>query len=256
MRGITRQPGVKYTALVPNERGLARALASGVDEVNLVMSVSETHNLLNLRRMRHQSAQQLARLIRAADETGMPVAVSLSCAFGCPIEGEIAYETRREWISRFVDLGVHSITLCDTTGMAFPSQVEDVTADFYERWPAVALTLHLHDTRGMGLANVMAGIRAGADSFDASLGGLGGCPYAPGASGNVCTEDLVHMLSLMGYATGVDLDALLISSRLLSQAVGHALPSRVAAAGPRSRLHSAPPALAAIRARALNIEQS
>jgi hydroxymethylglutaryl-CoA lyase len=253
MRGITRQPGVTYTALVANERGMERALTSGVDEVNLVMSVSETHNLLNLRRTRDQSAQELERLVRTAHVCGMPVTVSLSCAFGCPIEGDVTATTRTAWVSRFVDHGVRSIALCDTTGMAFPSQVGEVTAFFRDRWPDVALTLHFHNTRGMALANVVAAVLAGAYSFDASLGGLGGCPYAPGASGNVCTEDMVHMLNLMGYAVGVDLDALLACSGLLSETVGHALSGHTAMAGPRSRLHPAPSSLAAIRARALSI---
>ena len=251
MRNIERHPGVTYTALVPNARGAERAIESRVDELNLVMSVSGTHNLANLRMTSMQSFAALSQVVAMAQGAGVPVNVSLSCVFGCPMEGDVALSTVCDWVRRFADLGVRRITLCDTTGMAYPTQVAQVSAAALARWPDAAFTLHFHNTRGMGLANVLAAIDAGASRFDASLGGLGGCPYAPGASGNVSTEDLVHALELMGYDTGIDLPALLAAARRLPQLIGHDIPSQLAKAGPRLALHPAPADLDALRERAL-----
>jgi len=251
MREIERRPGVVYSALVPNKRGAERAIEARADELNLVMSVSETHNLANLRMTREQSFAALAQVIALARGQGVTVNVSLSCCFGCPMEGEVPESTVLGWAQRFVDLGVHGLTLCDTTGMAYPSQVVSLTRAARLRWPATELTLHFHNTRGMGLANVLAGIDAGAHRFDASLGGIGGCPYAPGATGNVCTEEVVHALALMGYDTGVDLPALIEASRRLPGLIGHDTPSQITKAGRRLDLHPVPADFNAIRARAL-----
>ncbi len=251
MRNIERHPGVTYTALVPNARGAERAIESRVDELNLVMSVSGTHNLANLRMTSMQSFAALSQVVAMAQGAGVPVNVSLSCVFGCPMEGDVALSTVCDWVRRFADLGVRRITLCDTTGMAYPTQVAQVSAAALARWPDAAFTLHFHNTRGMGLANVLAAIDAGASRFDASLGGLGGCPYAPGASGNVSTEDLVHTLELMGYDTGIDLPALLAAAHRLPEVIGHDIPSQLAKAGPRLALHPAPADLDALRERAL-----
>ena len=251
MRNIERHPGVTYTALVPNARGAERAIESRVDELNLVMSVSGTHNLANLRMTSMQSFAALSQVVAMAQGAGVPVNVSLSCVFGCPMEGDVALSTVCDWVRRFADLGVRRITLCDTTGMAYPTQVAQVSAAALARWPDAAFTLHFHNTRGMGLANVLAAIDAGASRFDASLGGLGGCPYAPGASGNVSTEDLVHALELMGYDTGIDLPALLAAAHRLPGVIGHDIPSQLAKAGPRLALHPAPADLDALRERAL-----
>lgn len=251
MRNIERHPGVTYTALVPNARGAERAIESRVDELNLVMSVSGTHNLANLRMTSMQSFAALSQVVVMAQGAGVPVNVSLSCVFGCPMEGDVALSTVCDWVRRFADLGVRRITLCDTTGMAYPTQVAQVSAAALARWPDAAFTLHFHNTRGMGLANVLAAIDAGASRFDASLGGLGGCPYAPGASGNVSTEDLVHALELMGYDTGIDLPALLAAAHRLPEVIGHDIPSQLAKAGPRLALHPAPADLDALRERAL-----
>ena len=250
MRAIERAPGVVYTALVPNLRGAERALECGLDEFNLVMSVSETHNLANLRMLRRQSFAALAEVVRLAQGAGVPVSVSLSCAFGCPMEGDVPIAEALGWAGRFLDLGVQGITLCDTTGMAYPTQVREIHAGFRSRWPEAELTLHFHNTRGMGCANILAAVEAGAQRFDASLGGLGGCPYAPGASGNVCTEEVVHMLELCGYDTGVDLPRLLACARELPALVGHDVPGQIVKAGERLKLHRAPASLAEIRARA------
>jgi hydroxymethylglutaryl-CoA lyase len=239
--GIAREPGVVYSALVPNLRGAERAISARVDEMNLVMSASESHNLSNLRMTREQSFQGLKDVAALAQRHGVRVNISLSCSFGCPMEGEVAKQAVLDWCARFVDeLQVQGITLCDTTGMAYPSQVIELTQKVRERWPNLELTLHFHNTRGMGLANVLAGIEAGADRFDASLGGIGGCPYAPGATGNVCTEEIVHALELMGYDTGVDLGLLLMSAHQLEELVGHDVPSQILKAGRRLDLHPLP----------------
>jgi len=249
MRGIRREPGVVYAALVPNLRGAERALAVGVDEVNLVMSVSETHNLANLRMTRDQSFAQLTETIRAVGGRAV-VNASLSTCFGCPMEGAVAVDEVWRWAAGLLEAGASGVTLADTTGMAHPLQVGTMVEAFRTRWPAVRLTLHLHNTRGLGLANVLAALEAGADRFDASLGGLGGCPYAPGATGNVCTEDLVHMLEAMGYRTGVDLGRLLDSARLLPGLVGHEVPGQVAKAGRIQDRHPEPEWLAEVREKA------
>ena len=247
MAGIERVSGVEYVALVPNIRGMERALACDVDEMNLVMSVSETHNLANLRMGREDSFAQLAQVIRALEGTGARRNVSLSTTFGCPMEGEIDEEEVFRWVARFVDLGVEGITLCDTTGMAWPTQVERLCARFLDRHADTQLTLHVHNTRGMGLANVASALRAGVRRFDASLGGLGGCPYAPGATGNVCSEELVHMLELMGWDTGVDLSRALAASAGLPALIGHDVPSQLLKAGPVSRIHPPPDWVAQLR---------
>ena len=251
MREIARVPGVVYTALVPNVRGAERAIESRTDELNLVMSASETHNLANLRMTREQSFDGLVQVVCTAQDAGVPVNVSLSCVFGCPMEGDVAPSEVFGWAQRFVDLGVQGLTLCDTTGMAFPTQAGALTRAARERWPQTELTLHFHNTRGMGLANVLAAIDAGADRFDTSIGGLGGCPYAPGATGNVCSEEIVHALLWMGFDSGVDLDRLIEAAKRLPALIGHEVPSQIVKAGQRLELHPVPADFAAIQARAL-----
>ncbi len=250
MCGLRRQPGVVYTALVPNLRGAERALAAGTDELNLVMSASETHNLLNLRMTREQSASRLLEVVALAKGSGTALNVSLSTSFGCPMEGEVPPSVVLGLAERFLAQGVGGITLCDTTGMAHPGQVAALCRAFRASFPQAELTVHLHNTRGMGLANALAAVDAGADRFDASLGGLGGCPYAPGATGNVCTEDLVHMFQAMGFRVDVDLPRLLASARTLSGLLGHDVPGQVLRAGQSLELHPVPASLEEIRARA------
>jgi hydroxymethylglutaryl-CoA lyase len=242
MHEIKRNPDVVYTVLVPNVRGAERALTCNVDEVNLVMSVSETHNKANMRMTRDQSFAQLSDVIEVVRDSRVAINVSLSTVFGCPMEGDIDPYDVFEWIDRFSQLGVQGVTLCDTTGMAYPNQVEHIARRARELFKHLQLTMHFHNTRGMALANTLTALDAGIDRFDASLGGIGGCPYAPGASGNVCTEELVHMLALMGYDTGVDQERLLALSGTLPSLIGHDVPSQILKAGPRSRLHPAPPA--------------
>ncbi|MGO4329096.1 hydroxymethylglutaryl-CoA lyase [Cupriavidus sp. 2TAF22] len=248
---IERHPGVVYSALVPNVRGAERAIEAGTDELNLVMSASESHNLANLRMTRAQSFAALSEVAGIARDAGAAVNISLSCSFGCPMEGDVPAAAVLDWCARHIEeIGTHGITLCDTTGMAYPGQVAALTRRFRERWPDTELTLHFHNTRGMGLANVLAAIDAGADRFDASLGGIGGCPYAPGATGNVCTEEIVHALQLMDYDTGVDLARVLEAARTLSALLGHDIPSQILKAGRRLDLHAPPADFAAIRERA------
>ncbi|MCR8961286.1 hydroxymethylglutaryl-CoA lyase [Variovorax sp. S2] len=241
MQRIVRRPGVVYTALVPNLRGAERALESRIGEFNIVMSVSETHNLSNLRMTREQSFAQLTEVIALARQAGVPVNVSLSCVFGCPMEGEVPLATVLEWIDRFAALQVQGVTLCDTTGMAFPTQVQAICEVVLARYSALQWTAHFHNTRGMGLANTVAAVEAGIERLDMSLGGIGGCPYAPGATGNVATEDVVHMLQCMGYDTGMDLEGLIDAASALEALVQHDLPSQVSRAGHRFTRH-APPA--------------
>ena len=240
MHGIKRVPGVVYTVLVPNVRGAERALSCNVNEVNLVMSVSETHNRTNLRMTREQSFAQLRDVIDAVRGTGVAINVSLSTAMGCPMEGDVPVQDVLGWMQRFAELGVQGVTLCDTTGMAHPAQVRALCESAAQAFGALELTLHFHNTRGMALANTLAALEAGIVRFDASLGGLGGCPYAPGASGNVCTEELVHMLELDGYDTGVNLAAVLDAAALLPGLIGRDVPSQILKAGRRLDLHPVP----------------
>jgi len=242
MHRIVRAPGVVYTVLVPNVRGAERALSGDVDEVNLVMSVSESHNRANLRMSRGESFAQLRDVIEVVSKTRVAINVSLSTAFGCPMEGDVPEDEVLGWVGRFAELGVHGVTLCDTTGMAYPNQVRQLAQRTRDQFARLETTLHFHNTRGMALANTMAALDAGIDRFDASLGGLGGCPYAPGASGNVCTEELVHMLELNGYDTGVDLTRALEASAHLPGLIGHDVPSQLLKAGRRLDLHPAPEA--------------
>jgi len=240
MGRIRRNPAVIYTVLVPNVRGAERAAACDVDEVNLVMSVSESHNRANMRMGREQSFGQLSEIVRTLRGTRTRVNVSLSTAFGCPMEGDIDEAFMFGLMDRFAEQGVASLTLCDTTGMAYPTQVGRIADRARQRFGSIELVMHFHNTRGMALANTLASLEAGIDRFDASLGGLGGCPYAPGASGNVCTEELVHMLDLMGYDTGVSLEGILAAGALLPGLVGHDTPSQIQKAGLRSRRYPAP----------------
>jgi len=237
MSKIERVPGVVYTVLIPNLKGAERALRVGVDEFNLVMSVSEAHNQSNLRMTRADSATALGDVIRLAHDAKVAVNVSLSTSFGCPMSGMTPIPELMHWIDHFANEGVRGISICDTTGMANPQHVKEVCEQAQSKYPAMEWTLHFHNTRGMGLANALAAVEVGINRFDSSLGGLGGCPYAPGATGNVCTEELVHMFDLMGYNTNINLDLLLECSAQLRDLVGRALPSQLLLAGKVDRIY-------------------
>jgi hydroxymethylglutaryl-CoA lyase len=245
MGRIRRAANVEYTTLVPNMRGAERALESKADELNLVMSTSETHNRANLQMTSMQSFAALSAVIRFVGAQ-TPVNVSLSTCFGCPMEGEVALSTVRTWVQRFADLGVRGITVCDTTGMGHPGQVSEMVQAL-QKIGLEQLTLHFHNTRGMGLANVLAAVQGGISRFDGSLGGLGGCPYAPGASGNICSEDAIYMLHSMGYDTGMDIGKLVAVAKQLPGIVRHAVPGQMAKSGPTTDLHPAPASAAAVQ---------
>lgn len=242
---IDRVPGVTYVALVPNLRGVRDAAdcARKADEVNAVVSASETHNRANINRTHEQSLAELPSMVRAAHDAGMKITMSLSTTFGCPFEGRVHEDVVLEFVERFREHGFDGISLADTTGMANPRQVRDLTGRVLERFPPpdeTYYTLHFHNTRGMGLANVVAGIEAGVRSFDGSVSGLGGCPFAPGATGNICTEDMVNMLEDMGYDTRVDLAKLLAVARRIPAIVEHETPGQVMKAGQTLELHEVP----------------
>jgi len=238
--GLARQPGVIYVALIPNLKGAERALSAGADELNLVMSASQTHNQANMRMSCEQSLAAFAQIAGVARNIPVSLNASIATAFGCPFEGRISEDRVLQIVEAYLALGVDGITLADTTGMANPRQVYRLVQRVLEQVPVAALTLHFHNTRGLGLSNVLAAYEAGARRFDAALGGLGGCPFAPGASGNICTEDLVNLCDEMGIATGIDLPLLLRLSRGLPALLGHEVPGQVAKAGRTRDLHPLP----------------
>ena len=233
--GVTRVPSVRYSALAPNLRGARRALDAGFTEVEVVVSASDTHNRKNVNRGTAESLDEIAVVIAEAHERGATCQVIVSTAWGCPYEGDVPVERVLGVAGRAVADGADSVSFGDTTGMATPRRVRDLVSGFRSRHPGMPLNLHFHNTRGTGLANVFAALELGVDDFDASVGGLGGCPYAPGATGNIATEELVHMVEDMGVATGVDLDAMIGAAAEAERIVGRELPSQVLRAGPRTR---------------------
>ena len=245
LAGIDRVPGVVYVALVPNIRGVQNAAAAPrkPDELNAVVSASETHNRANINRTHEQTLAELPTMVKAAHAAGMKITMSLSTTFGCPFEGHVNEDVVLDFVERFRALDFDGISLADTTGMANPRQVRELTAKVLQRFPAPSetyYTLHFHNTRGMGMANVVAGIESGVRCFDGSVSGLGGCPFAPGATGNICTEDMVNMLEDMGYDTRVDLAKLLAVARRIPVVVGHDTPGQVMKAGQTLELHEPP----------------
>ena len=234
-QGITRAPSVRYSALVPNLRGAIRALDSGLTELEAVVSASDTHNRANVRRGTAESLDDIAVIIETAHQRGASCQVVVSTAWGCPYEGDVPVSRVVRVASRAVDDGADSISFGDTTGMATPRRVRELVGEFRSAHPGVPLNLHFHNTRGTGLANVLTALELGVADFDASVGGLGGCPYAPGATGNIATEELVHMVEDMGVATGIDLDAMIDAAADAERIIGRRLPSQVLRAGPRTR---------------------
>lgn len=235
LQKIERNPSTIYTALIPNIRGLERALATTVDEVNVVMSVSEIHNLANLKMRCDESIKEFLQIVRESGQ--IRVNGTLATAFGCPFTGQIDESHVIDWAQRYIDAGIDSLTIADTIGAATPRQVNSLISQLIKRFPGVEITLHLHNTRGLGIANALAGISAGIRNIDASLGGIGGCPYAPGATGNVCTEDLVHALRYDGYHCAVDLEALISITEELEVILSRPLPGLVRQSGTRDRIH-------------------
>ena len=234
-RGIHRAESVRYSALVPNLRGAMRALDSGLTEIEAVVSASDTHNCKNVNRGTQESLDDIAEIIKLAHGRGATCQVIVSTAWGCPYEGDVPVERVVAVAGRAVAAGADCISFGDTTGMATPGRVSRLVGEFRSAYPDTELNLHFHNTRGTGLANVLAALELGVADFDASVGGLGGCPYAPGATGNIATEELVHMVEDMGVATGIDLDAMIDAAADAERIVGRQLPSQVLRAGPRSR---------------------
>jgi hydroxymethylglutaryl-CoA lyase len=228
---IERRPGIVYSAIAPNAVGARRAVAAGADAIQVFLSASESHNQSNVNMSIAQSLAQAAEIAAIAHAAGCMFDGVLSVVFGCPFEGDVLIDRVLELCGRLLDLGAEQITLGDTTGMAHPRLVQAVALAFRERFPRAGVRLHPHSARGAGLANVLAALEVGVDRFDASVGGIGGCPFAPGAPGNICSEDLIHMLHEMGIATGVDLPGLLACARMLEDLLGHELTGQTLKAG-------------------------
>jgi len=228
---LERRTGVVYSAIVPNEKGAERAVEAGADEIQVFLAATEGYNQSNVKMSVEESLEQSARIAEIVLEANIPFVAVLSVAFGCPYEGPVSPERVRDLCGRLIELGAGEITFGDTTGMAYPTQVRELCTSYQDRYPEVPLRLHFHNTRGMGLANVLAALEVGVVRFDASVGGLGGSPYAAGATGNISTEDLVHMLHEMGIETGVDLEALIGCAQLLEELLEHELPGQVMKAG-------------------------
>ncbi len=240
MARITRRPGTVYAALVPNDKGAVRAVDAGVDDIHTVVSASESHNLANVNMTIAESLTKLRAVMDVARRANKPVYSGISCTFGCPFETEVPLPQLERVVGALVDMGAQGIGLADTTGMANPAQVQRVIERLRPRFPGIEWTLHTHDTRAMALPNILAAMEMGVTHFDASIGGLGGCPFAPGASGNVCTEDLIHCLHAMGVETGVDLDALIETSKRVQGIVGRPLPGQIVKAGTWNRRYPVP----------------
>ncbi|WP_199513277.1 hydroxymethylglutaryl-CoA lyase [Nucisporomicrobium flavum] len=223
-------PDVRYSALIPNTRGAERAIKAGFREIEVVVSASDTHNRRNLNRSTEDSLDDIAGLIPLVHDAGATLEVIVATSFGCPFEGDIAPDRVASIVERVRADGADRVAFGDTTGMATPRRVRDLLSAVRPE------LLHFHNTRGTGLANVLTALELGVTEFDASVGGIGGCPYAPGASGNIATEELVHMLEDMGIDTGIDLDELIRVAELAEGLLGRTLPSGVLRAGPRTRL--------------------
>jgi hydroxymethylglutaryl-CoA lyase len=235
--GLTRKAGVRYGGLALNPRGAERAVAAGVDDVKTGIAASDTFNELNARMSTEQGLRALEQIGDLVRGTSSQLVGGIATAFGCPYEGALPPERVRRVFETFVALGAPLIYLADTTGMANPASVRRTLEDLMARFPQQRIGLHLHNTRGLGLANALAGLELGVTDFESSVGGLGGCPFAPRAVGNICTEDFVHMVHEMGIETGIALDALIDTARFAQDALARPLPGMVMKAGKASELH-------------------
>lgn len=235
--GIERRPGIRYAAFIPNAKGAERAIAARIDDLKVGMAASDTFNELNVRMSSEQGMRAIDDIARLAAGTRSRLVGAIATAFGCPYEGPIKLDRLHRMFGQLADLGAPIIYLADTTGVANPERIRRTVEDLQTRWPEARIGLHLHNTRGQGLANALAGLYCGVADFESSVGGLGGCPFAPRAVGNICTEDFVHMASEMGIDSGIDLDALIAASQLAQEAVGRTLPGMVMKAGKAGELH-------------------
>jgi hydroxymethylglutaryl-CoA lyase len=235
--GLLPAGAAQYSALCPNMQGFARAQAARIQELGIFVSASETHNKRNLNGTIDKTLSRIAEVAAAAQAAGMRVRGYISALWGCPYEGEVDPARALVIARKLFEMGCYELSLGDTLGVGNPRQTRDILRLFLQEFPAERLALHMHDTRGTALANVVAGLELGVRTFDAAVGGLGGCPYAPGAAGNLATEDLVYMLHGMGISTGIELDKLWEAGKVAAAVVGHELSGKVHKAG----LRSAPP---------------
>ena len=237
LKCLPRVPGVTYSALVPNLKGLERAKAAGLGEAAVFISASETHSKKNINKSMAEALSVAGDVTRGALAAGMRVRAYLSVVWGCPYEGTVSLDRVVDLCRRLADLGIYQLSLGDTVGVGVPNQTEEILAAVTRHVPVEKLALHLHDTRGLALANALVGLSAGVTTFDASIGGLGGCPYAPGAAGNLATEDVVNMLQRMGVETGINLGKLVEAGEVAQELIGRKLSGKFlqAALGERDR---------------------
>ncbi len=240
MSRINRPPGISYRILTPNLKGVQRAIPFKPDKINLMMSVSESHNRANGNRSIEESLSDFERIVPMIREAGITPVGGMACTFGCPFEGKISIQQIERVVNRYIAIGIRTITLSDTIGSANPKQVYEIASHLKDRYPEVEWPMHFHNTRDLALANILAAMEAGMTEFDGAVGGLGGCPYAPNASGNIATEDLVNMMAELGIDTGVDLDSILQVVEMVKGLVPHPLYSSLAKAGKPWRLIKAP----------------
>lgn len=225
-RGVAQRKDVRFTALVPNRRGLDTAMAAGMKEIAVFLSASETHNKKNVNKTIGDTLAAFDKTVGPALEAGLRVRAYVSTVFGCPYEGDVPAQATIDLSKRLIDMGVYQLSLGDTIGVANPAQVQRILQTVFEHVDLDKIAVHFHDTQGTALANCLVALTLGVTTIDSSIGGLGGCPYAPGAAGNLASEDVVAMLHGMGIETGIDLDALVACSKLAASFVGHELPSK------------------------------
>jgi hydroxymethylglutaryl-CoA lyase len=238
--GVDKNLGAHLAALVPNPKGAENAVETGVNELVIFVSASESHNRSNVNRTIEESLTGFKTVMQVAEEAKIPVRGAVAVAFGCPFEGNVPPEQVNRIVGRLLDIGVEGITLGDTTGMATPPIVRFLCETLLRSFPKLDLALHFHNTRGIGLVNVYEALQIGLTNFESSVAGLGGCPFAPGATGNICTEDLVYLLHEIGIETGIDLRALIAVTKRVEQVIGRSLPGQVMKAGLRLDLHPSP----------------
>ncbi|MEH7385941.1 hydroxymethylglutaryl-CoA lyase [Bacillus sp. JJ1521] len=232
--------GIKFRALVPNVKGAERAVEAGITKLKLMLSATDSHSISNANSTTEEALNKLEPIIEFADKKGVGVGGSISVAFGCPYEGKVPISRITYVLDRYSQMGINEVSLADTTGMANPRQVYEMLGELKQRYPEMTFSMHLHNTRGMAIANAVAALQQGIIHFDSSIAGLGGCPYAPGASGNIATEDLVHTFHEMNIETGIDLDLAINAAKEVKQMLGHDGGSYMLQAGPNSNLHITP----------------
>ncbi|WP_129732075.1 hydroxymethylglutaryl-CoA lyase [Ectobacillus funiculus] len=240
VKSVQDLTNIKFRALVPNVKGTQRAIDAGIKKLKLMLSATDSHSLSNANCLVEEAQNGFYPIIELAEKHGVKVGGSISVAFGCPYEGKLPVERIAAIVERYTTMGIDEISLADTTGMANPKQVYDMLGQLKAGFPSMTFSMHLHNTRGMALANVIAALQQGVVHFDSSIAGLGGCPYAPGATGNIATEDVVHALEEMGVGTGIDLTALIDVAKDVKQTIGHDGGSYMLQAGPCSQLHVKP----------------